>query len=158
MRQNKSADILGFHTRVEKTGLNPRDTVITNAKKLRNMPSGGTDCSVALQDWNRRKVKGDLVVIISDSESWADTLNYRRRGWGRGTGLMNEWESFKARNPKAKLVCIDLQPTSSAQALDRDDILLVGGFSDSVFDIIRLFSEGRLSAENWVSEIEKTDF
>lgn len=157
MRQNKSADIVGFHTRVEKTGLNPRDTVITNAKKLRNMPSGGTDCSVALRDWNQRKVKGDLVVIISDSESWADTLGQRSR-WGGSTGLMGEWESFKARNPKAKLVCIDLQPTSSAQALDRDDILLVGGFSDSVFDIIRLFGEGRLSAENWVSEIEKTDF
>jgi 60 kDa SS-A/Ro ribonucleoprotein len=157
MRQNKSADILGFTTSVHQTNLNPRDTVITNAKTLRKLPSGGTDCSQPLQDWNRRKVKGDLVVIISDSESWADTTNYRRRSWGGGSGLMNEWESFKARNPKAKLVCIDLQPYGSAQALDRDDILLVGGFSDSVFDIVRLFAEGRLSAENWVSEIEKTE-
>jgi 60 kDa SS-A/Ro ribonucleoprotein len=157
MRQNKSADILGFTTSVHATNLNPRDTVITNAKALRNLPSGGTDCSVALRDWNQRKVKGDLVVIISDSESWADTLNYRRQGWGRGTGLMNEWESFKARNPKAKLVCIDLQPYGSAQALDRDDILLVGGFSDSVFDIIHQFAQGKLSADNWVGEIEATD-
>jgi 60 kDa SS-A/Ro ribonucleoprotein len=129
LRQNKDADILGFHTSVEKTNLNPRDTVITNAKKLRNMPSGGTDCSVALRDWNRRKVKGDLVVIISDSESWAE----------------------------AKLVCIDLQPYGSSQAPDREDILLVGGFSDSVFDIIRVFGQGRLSADNWVSEIEAID-
>jgi 60 kDa SS-A/Ro ribonucleoprotein len=157
MRQNKDADILGFTTSVHATNLNPRDSVITNAKILRKLPSGGTDCSVALHNWNERKVTGDLVVIISDSESWADTLNYRRRAWGSGTGLMNEWESFKARNPKAKLVCIDLQPYASAQALDREDILLVGGFSDAVFDIIHQFSEGKLSQENWVSEIEKTE-
>jgi hypothetical protein len=49
---------------------------------------------------------------------------------GRGTATLQEWNAFKVRNPQARLVCIDIQPYATTQALERSDILNVGGFSD----------------------------
>jgi len=66
----------------------------------------------------------DLVIFVSDNESWVDA------GRGRGTATMAEWNAFRQRNPKARLVCIDIQPYRTTQAKERDDILNIGGFSD----------------------------
>jgi hypothetical protein len=41
-----------------------------------------------------------------------------------------------------KLVCIDLQPGTSTQAQESDDILNVGGFSDAVFNVVASFLVG----------------
>lgn len=67
---------------------------------------------------------------------------------------MIEWNRFKIRNPEARLVCIDLQPSGTTQAAERDDILNVGGFSDQVFETVAEFAAGNLAAEHWVSMIE----
>jgi 60 kDa SS-A/Ro ribonucleoprotein len=67
---------------------------------------------------------------------------------------MAEWVAFKARNPRAKLVCIDVQPNAHTQAMDSADILNVGGFSDAVFDVIAAFASGKSGAEHWVRVIE----
>ncbi len=70
---------------------------------------------------------------------------------------MREWETFKTRNPKAKLVCIDIQPYRTVQAAEREDILNVGGFSDAVFDVIAAFARGGLRADHWVGVIEEVE-
>jgi 60 kDa SS-A/Ro ribonucleoprotein len=52
--------------------------------------------------------------------------------------------------PAPKLVCIDLQPYTTTQAPDRDDILNIGGFSDAVFSVVAAFlaeDTGRSVAE-----------
>ena len=76
------------------------------------------------------------MVIVSDNESWVDA-----RPNGRGTGLMVAWEKYKTVCPQAKLVCIDIQPYATTQAVDRRDILNVGGFSDAVFEVIANFAD-----------------
>ncbi len=58
-------------------------------------------------------------------------------------------------NPKAKLVCIDLQPYGTTQAADRDDVLNVGGFSDQVFDLLAAFRRGGDHADHWAKAIEE---
>jgi 60 kDa SS-A/Ro ribonucleoprotein len=89
-----------------------------------------------------------LVVLVSDIESWVDA---KRHG---ATATMREWEVFKQRNPNAKLVCIDIAPYGTTQALERNDILNVGGFSDDVFKIVAAFAAGQLGSAHWVGEIE----
>jgi 60 kDa SS-A/Ro ribonucleoprotein len=69
---------------------------------------------------------------------------------------MSEWMKFKQRNPKARLVCLDIQPYASTQAQEREDILNIGGFSDSVFQVIAAFASGELTGAHWVGEIDKT--
>ena len=68
---------------------------------------------------------------------------------------MREWEAFRARNPRAKLVCIDVQPYRTTQAQERADVLNVGGFSDAVFDVLAAFAQGGLTADHWVGVIEQ---
>src|SRR6185295_4181949 len=146
---NPTANVKPFNERVVQLELDPLDTVMTNAAKLAAIAGGGTNCSAPLSDWNARNVKGDLIVIVSDNQSWVDA----RRG--TGTALMMEWERFRRRNPNAKLVCVDVHPYVTTQAVEREDILNVGGFSDHVFELIALFASGKMRADHWVGQIEE---
>jgi 60 kDa SS-A/Ro ribonucleoprotein len=156
LRKNPMAEVIPFSDDVVKTVLNPRDSVMTNAQKLASLPSGGTNCSAPLRELNRRKSKGDVVIYVSDNESWIDTPVHGRFG-GSGTETMKQWNEFKSRNEKAKLVCIDIQPYAHTQARERADILNVGGFSDQVFTLVSEFANGTLNAEHWVDVIEKVE-
>ena len=149
LRVNTSARVLPFEGRVVDVQVNPRDTVMTNAAKLAAICGGGTDCSAPLAKLNAERAKIDLVVFISDNQSWMDARTADR------TGLMTEWTKIKARNPHAKLVCVDIQPYGTTQAPERDDVLNVGGFSDAVFEVIEAFASGKLGPAHWVGEIEK---
>jgi 60 kDa SS-A/Ro ribonucleoprotein len=148
VRKNPSAEVLPFEQTVVSVDLNPRDAVVTNAAKLSAIGGGGTNCSAPVSLLNARRAKGDLVVFVSDNESWVD------RGQGRGTALMAEWQRFRERNPNARLVCLDVQPNQTTQAIERADILNIGGFSDQVFEIVAGFASGTLEAEHWIGRIE----
>ncbi|TDU81442.1 SS-A/Ro ribonucleoprotein [Prosthecobacter fusiformis] len=155
LRQNRDAEVLPFENNVVPVSLNPRDSVMTNAQKLASLPAGGTNCSAVLIDLNARKAKADLVIYVSDNESWMDTSIHGRFG-GSPTRTMSEWNVFKQRNPNARLVCLDIQPYATTQAQEREDILNIGGFSDQVFEVIASFASGQLGPDHWVGEIENT--
>ena len=110
----------------------------------------------ANEAYAHRRLAG--IVLVSDNESWV----YRGRCFGSGTngatGVMTEWERFVKNQLRLqgvesagpKLINIDLQPYRTTQAPERVDILNVGGFSDSVFEVINAFlasDEGRFVAE-----------
>ena len=149
LRKNPSARVLPFEQGVVTLSLNGRDSVMTNAQALASIGGGGTNCSAPLALLNKERKEVDLVILVSDNESWVDAS---RRG---ATQTLREWELLKARNPKARLVCIDLQPGATTQAAERHDILNVGGFSDAVFATVASFAEGRADADHWVGEIDK---
>jgi 60 kDa SS-A/Ro ribonucleoprotein len=153
LRKNPDAEVVPFSDRPVAVELNSRDTVMTNAAKLAALPSGGTNCSAPLAHLNKRAAMGDMVIYVSDNQSWVDAVNSK----ARGTATMVEWNRFKVRSPGARLVCIDLQPYGTTQAAERDDILNVGGFSDQVFETIAEFAAGRLAAEHWMSVIESIE-
>lgn len=152
LRTNPQARVIPFEQITVNVQLNPRDSIMTNAEKLANIGGGGTACSAPLAMLNREKADVDLVVIVSDNESWADD----NQGWGSTTSLMKEWDILKRRCPEAKLVCLDIQPYTKAQARNRHDILNIGGFSDQVFSLIGSFAERGIGTDFWVEEIEKT--
>src|SRR5205085_3314363 len=123
------AEVIPFESDVVEVHLNPRDSVMTNAEKLASLPCGGTNCSAPLRWLNKRKAVGDVVVYVSDNESWVDAPIYGRFGGSR-TETMRQWADFRARNPGARMACLDIQPYSTVQAIEREDILNIGGFSD----------------------------
>ena len=151
LRTNPQARVIPFEQITVNVKLNPRDSIMTNAEKLANIGGGGTACSAPLSMLNREKAEVDLVVIVSDNESWADDS----QRWGATTSLMKEWNILKRRCPEAKLVCLDIQPYTTAQARNRQDILNIGGFSDQVFSLIGSFAERGMGTDFWVEEIEK---
>ena len=149
LRKNREARVLPFEQKVVALKLNSRDSVLSNAAQLASIGGGGTNCSAPLKQLADEKAQVDLVILVSDNESWVDG---KRSG---ATETMKQWARIRQRNPAAKLVCIDIQPYAGSQAQERADILNVGGFSDAVFDVVARFAEGKLDAEHWVGEIEQ---
>ncbi len=152
LRKNPSATVLPFEEAVVPVELNSRDSVMTNAGRLAAIGGGGTNCSAPVRHLNQRKGKADLVIFVSDNQSWVE--HRLHGGRGRGTALLAEWAAFRQRNPHARLVCLDIQPYETTQAAEREDILNIGGFSDQVFQVISVFASGQLEADHWIARIE----
>ena len=150
LRTNRDARVLPFEQGVVKLKLDPQARVAVNAAKLAAVGGGGTNVSAPLALLNAERAQVDLVVIVSDNESWVDATR------GGATATMREWERLKNRNPGARLVCIDIQPYGTSQAPQgRADILNVGGFSDAVFDTIARFVSGE--TRDWVDIVKQTE-
>lgn len=155
VRKNRTAQVIPFESSIVNVDLNPRDSVMTNATKLSSLPCGGTNCSAPLVELNRRKAKGDVLVYVSDNESWIDSPYYGHFGGG-ATETMKQWSLFKRRNPQAKLVCIDMQPYDTSQTVERNDVINVAGFSDQVFQLLADVAIGQSNLDHWINTIEQT--
>lgn len=150
LRRNPETYVVPFDTKVHAASLNPMDSIVTNAKKLASYGGGGTACGKALAHLNETGSKAKVVMFISDNESWADNHYYR----SDRTVVADEWAKYKKRVKDAKLVCIDITPNTTSQASTRADSLNVGGFSDSVFDVVAKFAQGKTTGDHLVREIE----
>jgi 60 kDa SS-A/Ro ribonucleoprotein len=150
LRRNRAARLLPFEVGVVPLKLDPFARIAANAAKLASIGGGGTNVSAPLALLNAEGAKVDLVVIVSDNESWVDST---RHG---ATATMSEWNRLKNRCPAAKLVCIDLQPYGTTQAKSRRDILNVGGFSDAVFETLSRFAAGE-GERDWVAEVNEME-
>lgn len=146
-RRNARTRIVPFAEAVRSIRLNPRDSVMSQARAIARMVGGGTCVSAPLALLNQERATPDLVVIVSDNQSWADT---RQHG---GTETMRQWAALKARNPKARLVCIDLQPYGSSQVQELPDVFHIGGFSDAVFEQVAVIAQGK-RASHWAERIQ----
>ena len=150
-KSNPDAMVVPFDTQAHPFRYVPEDSVLTNAQRLAEYGGGGTACVVALQEILTRCRSGkspwpETIIYVSDNQSWADFDT--QRGWGTRT-----MELFLAHFPqKTRLVLIDLQPYTTTQASSMPGrVLNVGGFNDSVFEVIRAFTEGKKS---WVQVIK----
>ncbi|ECF2296886.1 TROVE domain-containing protein [Salmonella enterica subsp. enterica serovar Kiambu] len=148
LRNHPQARVLPFECDVVDVQLDARQSVMHNAQKLAAVGGGGTNCSAPLRRLLNERARVDLVIMVSDNESWVDKS---RHG---STATMECWIELKKRNPQARLVCIDLLPYGTTQAAERNDILNVGGFSDEVFTVIDNFVNGRYGSAHWLEEIE----
>lgn len=135
LRKSEDCEVYRFDTNAQKVVLNAKDSVMENAKKI-GANGGGTDCGATIRVLNKDQAIGDVVVILSDNESWSSPYGARH------TNLMAEWKTFKKRNPNAKLICVDLAANTTSQASSKSkDVLCVGGFSDTVFEVVSNFLE-----------------
>ncbi|MBS0266468.1 MAG: TROVE domain-containing protein [Planctomycetes bacterium] len=162
LRRNPDSVVIPFDTQAYAARLDPSDAILSLADRLARYGGGGTDCALPLakanRDFRNRKFAG--CVLISDNESWV----YRDQDFGFGrngsTGVLTEWQEFVKNQVRLqgseftgpRLVCIDLQPNTTAQAPDRTDILNIGGFSDAVVGVIAAFLGN--DAQRFVTEIE----
>ena len=142
LRRNPDSVVIPFDTSAYDAKMDPNDSILSIAERLAKYGGGGTDCSLPLVAANQKHAKRKFagIVLVSDNESWVGT------GRHGSTGVMTAWEAFvsnqrklagKEANPK--LVCIDLQPYQTVQACERADTMNIGGFSDSVFNVISAF-------------------
>ncbi len=149
LRKNPGTEVIPFEGKVVSLRLSPRDSILTNAEKLAAVGGGSTACSAPLRLLNSRKARGDLLVYVSDNESWLDSAYASR------TETETEWHKFVQRNPDARLACIDITPNATAQARSRPNVLNVGGFSDAVFNTLAAFATGDVAGDGLVAEVAR---
>ena len=152
LRKNPdNCKVIAFDDKVYKTSINPNDSVMANAEKLSNYGGYGTSISCGIRHLNNIDHKGNLVIIISDNESWSDLGQKPHRI--QPTRTLAEWHKYRERNPEAKLVCLDIVPSPDSQAPDEDNIINIGGFSDNVFGVIDAFTRESGHEDYWVRKI-----
>jgi 60 kDa SS-A/Ro ribonucleoprotein len=159
LRRNPDSVVVPFDTQAYQVRLDPNDSILSLAERLAKYGGGGTDCSLPLREANTRLRERQFVgaVLVSDTESWVYKGRAHSYGSHGSTGVMTEWQQFvqnqqRLGGAKPKLICIDLQPATTTQAPDRDDILNVGGFSDAVFSVVASFLDD--NANRFVTEVE----
>lgn len=160
LRTNRQTKVMPFSNRLETQlakRLNPRDSVMTNAQAFASCWGGGTNVSLGVKHLVDTKQDVDLVIYISDYESWLDGRSPYGYSGRSKTETMRHWDIIKKNNPNAKMVCIDIQPYGTTQAPNRDDIMNVGGFSDVVWDVIAQFAKHGRDGSHWVEVINQVD-
>ena len=166
-KTSENVEIIPFSDRLYPDyKMNPNDSLTKIAQGLSSLESGATNCVLPLRELNRRNENGSLCVFLSDYESHLPSdLNavlhpmvYRAgRRPTKPTEVMSEWETFRQRNPSAKMACVDLRPNLSTQAINRADILNVGGINSAVFKMIDAFHHGEFGGDYWLEEIKKIE-
>jgi len=157
-RKNSEARVICFNRDVVTCPLDTRLSIMENAGRIAGIATGGTNCSAAMSFMNKNNLKGDLVILFSDNQSWIESLNvdmFGRKGEKNKTRLQEEWEIWKGRNPKSKMVCVDVAPLTTTQVQEDKDVLNIGGWSDNVFELIEKFNRGE--SQNAVDRINRLE-
>lgn len=155
LRSNPDSVVIPFDTAAYDAKMDPSDSILSIAARLAKYGGGGTNCALPLEAANRRFAKRVFAgaILVSDNESWIGTGRYG------STGVMTAWNSFlrnqrklAGRDADPKLVCIDIQPYRTTQAVERADIMNIGGFSDTVFNVVSAFIAN--DDQRFVAEVE----
>jgi 60 kDa SS-A/Ro ribonucleoprotein len=88
-----------------------------------------------IRDLIIRRVQADKVMLFTDCQLWDNT--------GYNNSLTEEWKKYKAMAPNARLYLFDLAGYGSSPLnLVRDDVFLIAGWSDKVFDVLEAIEKG----------------
>ena len=147
--KNKDARLIAVDTAVHHPAYDPDGSVIGIAKVLSQYRGGGTDLGAGLRYFHGQPV--DVVVIFSDNESWyRDTPSYASYGsyYNTRSNYVEAWKTIRAKNPKAKLICVDLTPSRTTMAPDSRalGVINIGGFSDAIFDVATAWGTGMVDS------------
>ncbi len=155
LRNNPDSVVIPFDTAAYDAKMDPSDSILSIAARLAKYGGGGTNCALPLEAANSRFANRKFAgaILVSDNESWIGSGRYG------STGVMTAWNCFvqnqrKLAGDKAnpKLVCIDIQPNRTTQAVERSDIMNIGGFSDAVFNAVSDFIAD--DNQRFVAEVE----
>ncbi|MHB8577174.1 MAG: RNA-binding protein [Dehalococcoidia bacterium] len=152
LQRNPGARVLPFTTEVHPLELTA-STPLAEVSRLFHTVQGGTAISAPLTHLNANGPRPDVVLIVSDNQSWMDTRLLaggvpptdsagQRLNISPVTEALRQWDLIRRGNGEAKLICVDLAPNATTQAFERRDVLNVGGFSDAVFELVARFASG----------------
>lgn len=147
LRKNPDTTIIPFDTRVHTLNLNGRDSVLTNANILAGYGGGGTNMGCATKEILKRKINPDTIIYVSDNQSWVASGSNTE-----STEVLNDFNKIRSANKNAKMICINLQPYGTTQSPNSANILNIGGWSDTVFNVIGNFVNNKGS---FIEEISK---
>ena len=118
---------------------NPLDSTLSIAKSIQFI-SGGTNFHSIFQEANKAY---DRVVILSDMQGWI--------GYNAPVASFNEYKVRTGATPK--IFSFDLQGYGTLQ-FPENNVYCLAGFSEKVFDLIKLLELDRNAIVNEIDKIE----
>ncbi|WP_236707493.1 TROVE domain-containing protein [Pseudomonas sp. Leaf58] len=144
--KNPSAKILAFEYGCREVVVPHDCKVMTIAQKIKAYHGGGTNCGSVIQYLLDHGIKTNNLILVSDNESWAD--DYR-------SDLSTLWAKYKRDcAPEARMINLDITPNPYSVNAKRADTLMVGGFSDDVFAVMKAFLAGNTDQVDAVKAVE----
>lgn len=99
-----------------------------------------------INDLIDRGVKMDKVMLFTDCQLWDSKFG--------GSSLEKSWKAYKSIVPEAKLYLFDLAGYGNTPlSIQRDDVCLIAGWSDKVFDVLYAIENGEGAIEK-IKQIE----
>lgn len=141
-----NADYMGFSDTAQYRNLNPDDSTLSIRKEiLDNRVNGGTNFNAIFSEANK---KYDRIIILSDMQGWGGTPYY---SFGAPTRSFDEYKKRYSANPF--VYSFDLQGYGSLQ-FPETNVYQLAGFSEKVFDIMKLLEEDRQALVRKIESIE----
>lgn len=99
-----------------------------------------------IDDLIKRRIVMDKVMMFTDCQMWDSN-----RG---NSSLHSSWKAYKAIAPEAKLYLFDLAGYgNSPLSIQKNDVCLIAGWSDKVFDVLSAIENGESAIEK-IKQIE----
>ena len=146
-RANPDADVMMFNTSARYVHLPVDGGLISNIKTMASkFNGGGTDHNSIFRAMNKAY---DRIVIMSDEQGWAGHYSPSGRN-----GSYDQYKKKYSCNPF--VYSIDLQGYGTSQFDPMaQKVFLLHGFSDKIFDIMKLMEADKRAM---IAEIEKIQF
>lgn len=140
------ADVLLWDTRSNYLNLDPSDSVTTMAAQIvQSLRGGGTALGCAFQGAARAY---NRIIVLTDEQSWAATYPY---GYVSGPQALAEYRQRTGANPM--VYNWDLAGLGSLQ-FPETQVATLAGWSDKVFDIMKLVETDKKALVNKIKAIE----
>lgn len=137
--KSNDADFITFSDNSQYRNINPMDSTITIANSIR-FASGGTNFRSIFQVVNK---KYDRVIVLSDMQGWI--------GRETPTKEFNEYKKTTGANPF--VYSFDLNNYGTMQ-FPEQNVFCIAGFSEKVFDIVKLMEVDKKALLNMINEVE----
>ncbi|WP_207434573.1 TROVE domain-containing protein [Sabulibacter ruber] len=116
----------------------PRGRVLANVQEFHRREGEvgySTNGYLVLQNLRKCKVQADKIMFFTDCQLW-DNSGYQR-------SLTQEWKLYKALYPSARLYLFDLAGYGSSPLnLLQEDVFLIAGWSDKIFEVLQAIENG----------------
>jgi len=132
----------------------PKKNILRNANEVHQLEGrvGYATNFHRVIEWALRQSENyDYLFAFTDTQMWdTDDVYYSKRT----NEVVSKWNLYKKKNPKAKLILMDMGGYSTTPIdIKNNDIYLVSGWSDRVLSILKQLMEGD-SVLNEINRIE----
>lgn len=137
--KSNNADFMVFAESAKYVNLNPMDSTITISNQIQ-FSGGGTNFRSIFQTANK---KYDRVILLSDMQGWISRETPKKE--------FNDYKNKFGANPF--VYSFDLNGYGTMQ-IPENNVFCIAGFSEKVFDIIKLSETDKKALINTVNAIE----
>ena len=146
--KSNDADYMTFSDKAKYQNFNPTDSIGSLTKQMNSkFIMSGTNFNSIFQTANRVY---DRIVILSDMQGWIED----RYCWGYGGAPDKSFPAYKKKYDADPIVySFDLQGYGTLQFPERN-VYCLAGFSEKVFDVMKLLEQDRKALINEIKKIE----